>query len=602
MENKKTKGSIPAREEVPTNYRWKLELMYTGNELWEKDYSETKTFLPEAENLKGTLGKSGQILLKSLQLQDKIGQKIEKLYAYAKMRLDEDTTKETYQALTDRALSLATQAEAVLSYITPEILTIPENTLQNFVAETEELKLYQHLLDEINRRRKHFLSEREEEIISLAGEIMETPEKVYSMLSTADMTFPKVKNEGDEEVDLTHGRYQQFLQSPNREVRHNAFEGMFSSFKKFSNTFNASLIANVKKNHFLTKVRKYPSSLSMSLDKDNISTEVYHNVIETVNKNIAPLHRYVALKKKALKLNKLHFYDLYVPLAQKKRKEYSYKEAKDLVLKALEPMGEEYTAKIKEGLAEGWIDVYENKGKTSGAYSFGTFESPPFILLNYSDTLNDVFTLAHELGHSMHSYYTRKEQPFVYSRYTIFSAEVASTTNEALLVQYLLKVTPPEEKAVIINQYLEGIRATLFRQTLFAEFELKIHEKVENNEGVTAEVLGTLWRDLNNKYYGEYFEVDPLLEIEWARIPHFYYNFYVYKYVTGFAAGTSFAQKILGEDVSFPNKYIDFLKKGSSDYSLNILREAGVDMQSPEPIKDTINIFDKMVSELEKYI
>lgn len=595
---KTTRREVPLRKDISSKDQWKLELMYEHNEDWEKDFRKVQELLPELKSLKGTLGSSKETFLKALTLQDQIGILVEKLFGYARMRRDEDNTQSLYQELTDRIMGLLTEMSAVTAFIRPEILGMNPVTLDNFL-EDQRLSIYRHAIDDITRLKSHVLSDKEEEIISMAGEILETPENIYTMLSNADLTFPAVKDEEGEEVTLTSGRFVKFLHAKDRQVRQDAFSAMFSTLQNYRNTFNSSLSAAVKKDIFLARVRKYSGSLEHYLDMDNIPTRVYHNVVDTINKNLTPLHQYVTLKKEVLGLDDVHFYDLYVPLAQgNEKRKYTFAEARELVLEALEPMGQEYVAKVKEGFAAGWIDVYENKGKTSGAYSFGTYESPPFILLNFDGTLNDVFTLAHELGHSMHSYYTRKEQPFVYSRYTIFSAEVASTANESLLVHHLLKVTPPPERAAIINQYLEGMRGTLFRQTLFAEFELQIHTLTERGEALTAEKLSSLWLDLNRRYYGENFKTDPLLGMEWARIPHFYYNFYVYKYVTGFAAGTSFAKKVLEEGEMARQKYIGFLKKGSSGYSLDILREAGVDMEKPTPVKDTISVFAALVKEL----
>lgn len=595
---KKAQREVPLREDISSQDKWKLEVMYDTDEAWEREFQRVQGLLPELKALKGALGTSSAGILMALQLQDQIGIMVEKLYGYARMRRDEDNTRSLYQELTDRIMGLLTEMSAVTAFIRPEILAMEPETLAEFLK-AEKLSLYRHYIDDITRLRDHVLSDKEEEVISKAGEILETPENIYTMLSNADLTFPAVKDDHGEDVILTSGRFVKFLHSASRQVRQDAFTAMFSTLQAYKNTFNASLSAAVKKDIFLARIRKYPGSLDYYLHMDNIPTGVYHNLVGTINKNLEPLHRYVALKKEVLGLDHVHFYDLYVPLAQgSKRKIYTFTEAKELVLEALAPMGQEYVAKVKEGFTAGWIDIYENKGKTSGAYSFGTYESPPYILMNFDGTINDVFTLAHELGHSMHSYYSRKNQPFVYSRYSIFSAEVASTANESLLVHHLLKVSPAAERAGILNEYLEGIRGTFFRQTLFAEFELKIHTLVEQGVALTADKLSSLWLELNQRYYGENFKTDPLLGMEWARIPHFYYQFYVYKYVTGFAAGTSFAKKILEEGEEARHKYVEFLKKGGSGYSLDILREAGVNMAKPAPLEDTISVFTGLVEEL----
>jgi oligoendopeptidase F len=600
MVKKKETGGIPLREDIPAEHKWQLERMYPREEDWEADFRKVEEGLPRVGSHRGTLGRSARHLYECLELQDLLGVKVEKLYAYARMRRDEDNSQSYRQEQLDRALALTTRAGEALAFIKPELLGLQEQTLKAYL-EAGELARYRHYLQDIARLRDHVLSEQEEELLSRAGEILEAPENVFSMLLMADLTFPAVKDEKGEEVTLTAGRFVPMLQSGERRVRQEAFTAMFATLEGFKNTFNASLSAAVKKNIFLSRSRRYPSSLEMYLDADHIPPRVYHNVVDTTNKNLAPLHRYTSLKKEALGLDQVHFYDLYTPLVQDgQEKKYPLKEAREMVIQALAPLGTEYTGMVQEAFDRGWIDVYENKGKTSGAYSFGTYESPPFILLNYKETLNDVFTLAHELGHSLHSYYSTREQPFVYSRYTIFSAEVASTTNEALLVRYLLNRVSPGERAMILNEYLEGIRGTFYRQTLFAEFELKIHSLAEGGVALTAEKLSSLWLELNRRYYGDSFAADPLLGMEWARIPHFYYNFYVYKYVTGFAAGTSLAKKILKEGAPARDRYINFLKQGSSGYSLDILKEAGVDMAEPAPLEDTVEVFSACLEEFNR--
>lgn len=598
-EQERGRGAIPLRQEIPEKYKWKLELMYEEDALWEEDFLKVRALLPQIAEFKGTLSSSAAVLYRALALRDQIELLLEKLYAYAQMRKDEDNAREKYQGLEDRAQGLVAEAGAALSFIVPEILAVGEETLAVFL-QSDELTLYRHHLEDITRLKEHILSDKEEEVLSLASEVLQAPENLFVMLSSADLTFPDITDENGEETKLTYGRYQQFLLSPDRRIRRDAFEGMFSSFYNFRNTFNASLNSEVKKNLFLSRVRRYPSALDFHLDRDNIPTRVYHNVVDTVNQSLAPLHRYVALKKKALKLEQVHFYDLYPSITGTPDKKYSFEEAGEIVLQSLQPLGAEYLARVEEGLNSGWIDAFESKGKRPGGYSFGTYNSPPYILMNFTGTMDDVFTLAHELGHSMHSYYSRGEQPFVYATYTLFSAEVASTTNETLLVEHLLKTAPPAEKAAVVNRYLEGIRATFYRQALFAEFELHIHSLVEKGEALTADKLSACWLELNKRYYGPDFEADDLLGMEWARIPHFYYNFYVYKYVTGFAAGTYLGKALLTGSEETRLRYTNFLKKGSSDYTLNILKAAGVDMQTPTPLEETVALFDRLVGELER--
>ena len=592
------RGGLPLRKEILGKYRWKLEMMYERDALWEEDFQRVRGLLPQMAALKGALLQSPATLSEGLNLRDEIETLLEKLYAYAKMRKDEDNTLKEYQELEDRAQGLVAEAGAALSFIVPEILSADQETTARFL-QSEALALYRHHLKDLTRLKEHILSEKEEEIISLANEVLQGPHNVFVMLSSADLTFPHIKDERGQDAALTYGRFLEYLQSPDRRVRRDAFEGMFSSFHSYRNTFNAALSTEVKKNLFLTRVRRYPSALEYYLDRDNIPPAVYRNVVDTVNRNLAPLHRYVALKKKALGVDKVHFYDLYSPLTGAPEQKYSFEEAGEMVLKSLAPLGDEYTSKVREGLNGGWIDVFENKGKTPGGYSYGTYTSPPYILMNYTGTMEDVFTLAHELGHSMHSYYSRGSQPFVYATYTLFSAEVASTTNETLLVEHLLKTSPPAEKTSIVNRYLEGIRATFYRQALFAEFELLIHTLVEQGEALTADKLSERWLELNRRYYGPDFAADELLGVEWARIPHFYYNFYVYKYVTGFAAGTYLGKALLSGAEETRRRYLNFLKKGSSGYTLDILNEAGVEMKTPAPLEETVALFRRLVGELE---
>jgi oligoendopeptidase F len=594
----KEQGRLPLRHEISDQYKWKLELIYADDRLWEEDFRTTRSLLPRIAEYRGTLALSPEVLLQALTLRDEIEILLEKLYVYAKMRKDEDNTREKYQELVDRAQGLAAEIGGALSFIGPEILSLDEKTLTSF-AQSADLSLYRHHLEEITRLKEHILSEKEEEILSLASEVLQTPENLYVMLSSADLTFPQIRDENGDKTALTHGRFIRFLQSPDRRVRRDAFNGILSSFHGLRNTFNAALSAEVKKNLFLSRARRYGSALEYYQDRDHIPPRVYHNVVDTVNRNLSPLHRYTALKKKALSLKKVHFYDLYRPLTVVPEKNYTFEEAGEIVLKSLQPLGQEYMRIVEEGLAGGWVDVYENKGKTPGGYSYGAYGSPPYILMNFTGALEDLFTLAHEVGHSMHSYYSRKEQPFVYAAYTLFSAEVASTTNETLLVDYLLQAAPTVEKEAIVNRYLEGIRTTFYRQALFAEFELYIHSLVEKGEALTADKLCAHWLELNKRYYGPHFAADDLLGMEWARIPHFYYHFYVYKYVTGFAAGTYLGHSLLGGTNESRGRYIDFLKKGSSGYTLDILKEAGVDMGSPAPLEETVALFSRLIDEVE---
>lgn len=453
------------------------------------------------------------------------------------------------------------------------------------------------------RQKEHILSEKEEQILAMSAEISDIGGDVFTMFNNADIKFPYIKDEEGEEIEVTKGRYIAFLESKDRRVRKDAFEAVYSSYKKMKNTLAASLTGNVKKNRFYSLVRKYPSALEASLDNDNIPVDVYTTLIDTVNKNLPLLDRYLKLRKKVLKLDELHMYDLYVPMVEEFDKKIPYEEARTIVAEALKPLGEEYIGYLQKGMNSAWIDVYENEGKTSGAYAWGAYKTHPYVLLNYQNKINDVFTLAHEMGHALHSYYTNMTQPYVYSEYKIFVAEVASTVNESLLMRYLLpRASSKQEKAYLLNHYLEEFRGTVFRQVMFAEFEKIIHEKVEQGEALNAQELSNIYYGLNKKYFGEAVTVDEDIAMEWSRIPHFYSSFYVYKYATGFSSATAIAEKILTEGRPAVDKYLEFLKSGGSNYPLELLKIAGVDLSTPQPIQDALNVFEKTLDELEELL
>lgn len=603
MEEQKKSKKLPKRSELPDQYKWDLTHIFADDEAWEAAFQEVKESLPRLSDFQGKLGESGKTLLEALQLKDQISELLGKVFNYAHLKHDEDTGNSKYQAIYDRAVSLFIQAGSAFSFIVPEILSLPEERLEQFLKEEEGLSLYKVYLQEISRQRPHTLSAAEEQILAQAGELANAPNTIFGMLNNADIKFPNIVDEHGEEVELTKGRFVHFLESQDRRVRQDAFHALYDTYKKHKNTLAASLASEVKKNIFYAKVRKYDTALQASLDQDNIPVEVYNNLIETVNKNLAQLHRYVELRKRMLGLEELHMYDLYVPMVSDVKMVIPYEKAVETVIEGLAPLGSDYLAKMKKGIESGWIDVYENEGKRSGAYSSGTYGTPPYILLNYQDNVDNMFTLAHELGHSMHSYYSRENQPYIYSDYTIFVAEVASTLNEALLNHYLInKTSDRKEKMYLINHHLEGFRTTVFRQTMFAEFEKWIHEQVESGHALNQENLSEAYYELNKKYFGDGMVVDDDIRYEWSRIPHFYYNFYVYKYATGFSAATSLAQQILDEGEPALNRYIRFLKSGSSDYSLNLLKKAGVDMTSPEPIQRALDLFKSLLDQMEELL
>lgn len=594
---------LPTRNEVPKELTWKLEDIYPNDEAWEKEFKEVKEMLPKIGDFQGKLGDSAETLYQAFKLQDDISMKLGKLYTYAHMRYDQDTTNSFYQGLNDRATNLYTQAGSAFAFIVPEILNIDEARIQQFLKEYKELELYQLTLDEINRQRPHILSAKEEALLAQASEVTSSASNTFGMLNNADLTFPTIKDENGEEVEVTHGRYSRFLESGDQRVRRDAFKAVYKTYGEFKNTFASTLSGAVKKNNFYARVRNYESARQAALDGNNIPESVYDNLVKTVNDHLHLLHRYIKLRKKVLGLDELHMYDLYTPLVKDVKMDIPYEEAQELVVKGLEPLGEEYQSILKEGYENRWIDVVENKGKRSGAYSSGAYGTNPYILMNWQDNVNNLFTLAHELGHSVHSYYSRKTQPYRYADYSIFVAEVASTANEALLNDYLLKTTDDKKKKLyLLNHYLEGFRGTVFRQTMFAEFEHLIHEKAAAGEALTADYLTELYYDLNKKYFGDDVVIDEEIGLEWSRIPHFYYNYYVYQYATGFSAATALSKQILDEGQPAVDRYIEFLKSGSSDFPIEVLKKAGVDMTSPKPVEQALKVFEEKLNEMEQLL
>lgn len=595
--------ALPKRQDIESRFKWKLEDIYSDVSQWEQDFKKVKELADQIKGLQGKLAESAQRLLECFKKSDELLSLNDKVYVYARMKRDENNGDSTYQALTERASSLATEVYAAISFIVPEMLGISEEKLLSYVNSDKELSVYMFTVKESLRQKEHILSEKEEQLLAMSSEISDTAGDVFTMFNNADIKFPYIKDENGEEVEVTKGRYIAFLESKDRRVRKDAFEAVYSSYKKMKNTLAASLTGNVKKNRFYSLVRKYPSALEASLDNDNISVDVYTTLIETVNKNLHLLDRYMKLRKKVLKLDELHMYDLYVPMVEEFDKKIPYEEAKTLVAEGLKPLGEEYVRYLQKGMDSAWIDVYENEGKTSGAYSWGAYKTHPYVLLNYQNTINDAFTLAHEMGHALHSYYTNMAQPYVYSEYKIFVAEVASTVNESLLMRYLLpRAASKQEKAYLLNHYLEEFRGTVFRQVMFAEFEKMTHEKIEQGEALNAQELSDMYYALNKKYFGETVVVDEDIAMEWSRIPHFYSSFYVYKYATGFSSATAITEKILTEGKPAVDKYIEFLKSGGSNYPLELLKIAGVDLSTPQPIQDALNVFENILNELEELL
>jgi len=596
-------NQLPERKDIPVEDTWRLEDIFATDQAWEEEFKNIQDSLPKGEQYRGKLGESADVLWDALQFQDEITERLGRLYTYSHMRYDQDTGNTFYQGMDDRAKNLYSQASSIFSYIVPEILTIEEEKLNRFMDEKEELTLYRQVLKEINLQRPHVLSAEEEALLAQASDVLSASSNTFGMLNNADLRFPSIKDENGQEVELTHGRYTRFLESADRRVRKEAFEAMYQTYGQYRNTFASTLAGTVKKDNFYAKVRNYSSAREAALSANNIPESVYENLVGAIHDNLHLLHRYVRLRKKILGVDELHMYDLYTPLVKDVKMEIPYEDAKNYVLKGLAPLGEDYVSVLNEGFDNRWVDVHENRGKRSGAYSSGAYGTNPYILMNWQDNVNNLFTLAHEFGHSVHSYYTRKNQPYQYGDYSIFVAEVASTTNEALLNDYLLKEIDDEQKRIyLLNHYLEGFRGTVFRQTMFAEFEHLIHKMAQEGVALTAESFTQTYYDLNKKYFGDDIVIDEEIGLEWSRIPHFYYNYYVYQYATGFSAAAALSSQILEEGQPAVDRYLGFLEAGSSDFPIEVLKKAGVDMTSPEPIKAACKVFEEKLTELEQLL
>jgi oligoendopeptidase F len=592
---------LKQRSDIDPKYKWKLEDIYATNEAWDADFKRVEALLPRLESFKGKLGSSGATLLAALKAFDEAGDVSTRLQVYAGMRRDEDNRISIYQGQVDRITTLGARLGEAGAYFDPELLAIPAARLQGFYASTPGLKLYRHHLDDILRTRAHTLSEKEEKLLAASGDFAASPGQIFTAFNNADLRYGTIRDEKGHTIELTKGGFSRALEAPDRRVRRDAFRAFNGAYKKFNNTLGATMNANVKRDEFYAHVRHYAGALDDALDQNNIPVSVYRNLVATVNAHLEPLHRYAELRKKWMKLDTLRVYDLYAPLVPEARIDVPYEKARENVLNGLKPMGEEYLSVFKKGLESGWIDVYETEGKTSGAYNWGSYSTHPYVLMNYSNTLEDEFTLAHEMGHALHSYFSHRHQPYVYGDYAIFVAEVASTTNEATLVNYLLKQPMTKaQRLYLLNYLLEQIRTTFFRQTLFAEFEMRTHELMEKGEPLTAEAMNGLYRELFQRYYGPALHLDPEAEYEWSRVPHFYNSFYVYQYATSYAAATALSKKILAEGQPEVSRYLTFLESGSSDYPIEVLKKAGVDMNSPAPIEATIARFEEVLAEMEK--
>lgn len=595
-------NKIPARADVPEKDKWAIQDLFATDDDWRAALTKAKEFLPRITAFRGRLAESGAVLLSFFRLDDEISLAFDALVHYAQRRSDEDTRVAAYQEMVSQVTRFAVEIQSAAAFETPELLAISDEDMNRLYAEAPELELYRLNIDRIRRRREHVLSDKEEAILAAAGEMAASPDDIYSMLNDADLKFPDAVDRDGNKHPVTHGTFIPLMQSYDRVLRKSAFDSLYSVYGQFRNTSAATLSAQLKQLLFFANVRKYPSTLDAALDGNEVPTEIYRNLIDAVHRSFAPMYRYVALRKKLLGVDELHMYDLYVPVVDGVEMKFTFEEAKEIALKALAPLGEDYLNLLREGFANGWIDVYENEGKRSGAYSAGA-RVHPYVLLNFKGTLDDVFTLVHEMGHSIHSYLSNKTQPTAYQDYVIFVAEVASTCNEALLMEYLLSVTTDKkERAYLINHFLEQFRGTLYRQTMFAEFELAANEMTQRGEGTTAEALCAMYKKLNEQYFGPEMNVDEEISLEWARIPHFYYDYYVYQYATGYAAAIALSRRILREGEPAVKDYLGFLSGGCSADPITLLRGAGVDMASPKPVEDATKLFDEMISEMEKIL
>ncbi|MCH4381604.1 oligoendopeptidase F [Staphylococcus haemolyticus] len=592
------------REEQERKYpndTWDLTTIFKNDEAFEEALKEVEGYLGKEKQFKGHLADSADTLYDALALEDEIGTKLEKVYVYAHLKQDQDTSNDKYTGFESRAHQLIIKISSAWSFLVPEILQIDEDKLQSFIETNDNLKRYEFDLKLINEKRPHILDAEQERLLTEAQDALSTPSNVYGMFSNADLEFEDAVDKDGEKHPLTQGTFIKYLESDDRELRQSAYNNLYKAYGAYNNTLGSTLAGEVKKNVFNARTHNYKTARERALSNNHIPEEVYDNLVKTVHKYLPLLHRYTKLRKELLAVDELKMYDLYTPMVKDVKFEMPYEEAKEWMLKALEPMGEEYLDVVKEGLNNRWVDVYENKGKRSGAYSSGAHLTNPFILLNWSDTVSDLYTLIHEFGHSAHSYFSRKHQPSNSSDYSIFVAEVASTCNEALLSDYMDKHLDDERRLLLLNQELERFRATLFRQTMFAEFEHKIHQIEEAGEPLTATRMNDEYAKLNKQYFGDVVETDDNISKEWSRIPHFYMNYYVYQYATGYSAAQSLSHQILTEGKPAVERYInEFLKKGSSNYPIEILKNAGVNMTSPEPIEQACEVFEQKLDAFEK--
>ena len=594
---------VPARSEVPEKLTWDLERVYQSIEEWKKDQRKLENKLDEFKHAKDQLEMNADKFLEVIEQYLEIMRIYEKLAVFASMKNDQDTTNSQYQELQGMADNLGTQVSEAVAWFQPALVHLDDQVVQDYFHQNSKLKPYRHFITELRSQREHLLSDAQEELLAAAGNIFGAPEKTFEMLSDADLKFPVVEGENGQKVELSEGTYSKLLESVDQKVRQGAFKALYQTYGAFKNTFATTLTSQVQVQNYQAKVRHYASARDAALSENHIPDKVYDVLIDEVHRNLPLLHRYIKLRGEVLNLDKVHMYDLYTPIVKESNLSFTYPEAQAKALEALQVYGDDYLQHVQEAFDNRWVDVVENKGKRTGAYSSGGYDTDPYILLNWQDGLEDLYTLVHEMGHSMHSYYTTHTQPYVYGDYPIFVAEIASTTNENLLTDYLLKTEKdPQVRAFVLNHYLDGFKGTIFRQTQFAEFEQWIHEQDDSGKSLTADSISKFYGDLNKQYYGPAIYNDDEIAMEWMRIPHFYYDFYVYQYATGFAAATTLSQRIEDDDPAHTEAYLNFLKSGSSAYPIETMQKAGVDMTQRAYLEKAFKVFEERLNELEKLI
>lgn len=596
------KNELKTRDEISNEYKWNIEAMYPDESLLEEDLSCGISLADEFAAMQGHIADSADTLYDAISNYESAIRHIEKAFVYSHMKRDEDNSNASYTELYSKVVSVYTQIMAKTSFFTPELLESSVETIMAYVDAKPELEKYRFMLEQMMLQKEHTLSKEQEYIMSSLSEALSAPDEIFTVLNDVDMVFGSVRDENGTEHALTHGTYIHLLESPSRDIRKEAYTKLYDKYKEFNNTISTIYNFNVKEDVITSSLRNYSSCLDSALSGNRIPESVYTNLIDAVHKALPSMHKYMEIRKRVLGLDELKMYDVHVPIAEPDGASYSFEDAVATAAKALEPLGEEYVSILENGLLnEKWVDIYENKGKTSGAYSFGSYDSYPYILMNFMGELRDIFTLVHEGGHSMHSYYTRRTQPYIYGDHSIFTAEVASTVNETLLIRYLLdNCKDDKQRAYLINFYIDEFKSTLFRQTMFAEFELIVHKKVEEGGSLTAEFLNSTYNELNNMYFGSSISEDDMIQYEWSRIPHFYRSFYVYQYATGYSAANAIANRILTLGETARDDYLKFLTTGSSDYPIELLKIAGVDMSTEEPVLSALSTFSELVDELDE--